>query len=91
MDVVIIATGSDIDYLNGIDIESVIDCVEYASSSIHPKDIEASVDQGFAGIGMSTYSGKSLERIAPGFDTNNSTYDIEIIDRPTVGYHHEYK
>jgi len=89
MDVVLIADGSDLDYIDGMDIESVIDGVEYASFSTHLKDIEKEVDRGFGGIGLTKYSGQSLERVAAGFDSNNSTVDFEILDHPTPGYQHE--
>jgi len=89
MDVVLIADGSDLDYIDGMDIESVIDGVEYASFSTHLKDIEKEVDRGFGGVGLTKYSGQSLERVVAGFDSNNSTVDFEILDRPTPGYQHE--
>jgi len=88
-DVVLIADGSDLNYVDGIELESVLDCVEYASSSTHEKDIEDVVDRGIGGIGLIKYSGQSIERIAPGFDTNNSSVDFEIIESPTPGYQHE--
>jgi len=88
-DVVLIADGSDDNYLDGIDINTVIDCVEYSAISTHKKEIEEELDYGWAGIGLGRYSGKSLERKSPGFDTNNSTIDFVIIPAPTVGYHHE--
>ena len=87
-DVVLIADGSDENYLDGIDINSVIDCVEYSSSPTHIKEVEEEVDYGYTGVGMMTYCGKSIERKKPGFDTNNSTIDFEIISSPTVGYQH---
>ncbi|MCK4578839.1 MAG: DUF4876 domain-containing protein, partial [Candidatus Marinimicrobia bacterium] len=49
MDVVLIADGTDVNYLDGMDMESVIDCVEYASFAGHIKDIEAELDRGFGG------------------------------------------
>jgi len=87
-DVVLIADGSDTEYIDGIDPETVIDCVEYASISTHIKEIEKFLDMGFAGVGQKRYSGTSLERIKAGFDTNNSTIDFEIIPHPTPGYQH---
>lgn len=87
-DVILIADGSDDNYFDGIDINTVIDCVEYSSISTHIKDIEEELDYGFAGVGLNKYSGQSIERKHPGFDTNNSTVDFEIIKKPTVGYHH---
>lgn len=89
MDVILITDGSDLNYLDGIALESVIDGVEYASFSSHLKDIEKEIDRGFGGVGLTKYSGQSLERVTAGFDSNNSTVDFEIIDHPTPGYQHE--
>ncbi|MBO8130411.1 MAG: DUF4876 domain-containing protein [Candidatus Marinimicrobia bacterium] len=88
-DVVLIADGTDINYLDGIDPSTVIDCVEYSNNSDYKKRIEKFLDAGFAGIGMVAYSGKSLERVSPGFDTNNSALDFVLIDRPTPGCHYQ--
>jgi len=88
-DVILIADGSDVNYLDGIDVNSVIDCVEYHSSSDAMKEIEAELDRGFAGVGIVRYGGQSIERISAGFDSNNSSVDFEIIDHPTPGYQHE--
>ena len=71
-----------------IPIETVLDAVEYSSNSELQKEITTRLDAGFAGIGMLKYSGKSVERRIPGFDTNNSTLDFVIIDTPTPGYQH---
>jgi hypothetical protein len=70
-------------------IETVIDVVEYSSSSESTKEITARLDAGFAGIGMLKYSGKSVERRLLGFDTNNSTLDFVINAVPTPGFQHE--
>lgn len=86
--VILIADGTDTDYANGIDLATVIDCVEYSSLSDHIKDIEKVLDRGWAGVGMQKYSGTSIERITPGFDTNNSTVDFVNIKPPTPGYQH---
>lgn len=88
-DVVLLADGSDVDYLDGIEMESVIDCVEWSSSTTHIKEIEDALDRGCGGNGQEKYSGTSLERFSPGFDSNNSSVDFEIISAPTIGYHHE--
>jgi len=85
-DVVLIADGSDLDYTDGIDLESVVDCVEWSSSSTHIKEIEDALDSGCGGVGISRYSGYSIERISPGFDTNNSTTDFQNRSTPTPGY-----
>jgi len=87
-DVVLIADGSDVDYLDGISLESVIDGVEYSTSSEHEKKIEDAVDVGWAGVDMEKYSNQSIERKKAGLDTNNSTNDFEVLDFPTPGYQH---
>lgn len=87
-DVVIIADGSDVNYLDGLDIETVIDCVEYSNDADHQKHIPAGLDRGYAGVGQNKYSASSIERIKPGYDTNNSTVDFVNISSPTPGYQH---
>lgn len=89
-DVVLIADGRDVDYNDGIDMETIIDVVEYSSSSSNIKDITEELDAGWAGVGAIKYSGQSIERIEPGFDTDNSTIDFIVLDAPTPGYHHKY-
>lgn len=86
--VILIGDGTDVNYVDGIDLATVIDCVEYSSLSEHIKDIEKVLDRGWAGVGMQRYSGTSVERITPGFDTNNSTVDFVNIKPPTPGYQH---
>ncbi len=89
-DVVLLADGRDVDYIDGIDMETIIDVVEYSSSSSHIKDITEELDAGWAGVGAIKYSGQSIERIEPGFDTDNSTIDFTLLNAPTPGYHHKY-
>ncbi len=87
--VIAIANGSDSVMTDGLDIGTVIDCVEYSSLSERTtKDIDRVLDAGWAGIGNQKYSGQSVERILPGFDTNNSFNDFVIIKPPTPGYQH---
>lgn len=69
-----------------IPINTVIDGVEYSSNPNFLKELTRRVDAGFAGVGMSRYSGKSVQRRQPGFDTNNSSLDFIILDHPTPGY-----
>ncbi len=89
-DVVLLADGRDVDYIDGIDMETIIDVVEYSSSSSHIKDITEELDAGWAGVGAIKYSGQSIERIEPGFDTDNSSIDFTLLNAPTPGYHHKY-
>ena len=84
-----LCNGLDYDQTDGIDINTVIDCVEFSSSPTHTKEVPFSLDATFGGIGQSRYSGQSLERIRPGFDTNSSAIDFVIINSPTPGYQHE--
>ncbi len=84
--IVLITDGSDLNYKDGIEIESIIDCIQYFTGNDLPTKIDATLDRGYGGIGVSLFSGKSIERIAPGFDTNNSTKDFESLRKPTPGY-----
>ncbi|MBN2780348.1 MAG: hypothetical protein JXR21_00100 [Candidatus Marinimicrobia bacterium] len=81
--------GTDYDQTDGIDCRTVIDCVEYSSSPDHIKEVPTALDASYGGVGQLKYAGQSLERIRPGFDTNNSAIDFVIISKPTPGYHHE--
>ncbi|MDD5766336.1 MAG: DUF4876 domain-containing protein [Candidatus Marinimicrobia bacterium] len=86
--VIVLADGSDANVMDQLDINTVVDCVEYSSSSDHIKDIDKVLDRGWAGTGNQRYSGQSVERILPGFDTNNSFNDFIIINPPTPGWQH---
>jgi len=87
-DALILGDGRDVNYFDGIDPETVVDCVEFSSSPTHNKEMPEDLDKGWGGIGQVKYSGSSLERRFAGFDTNNSTVDFVIIPAPTVGYQH---
>jgi hypothetical protein len=56
------------------------------------RKIDGRIDAGTAGIGVPRYSGKSLERLTDPknpkrhFDSNNSTTDFGVNDKPTPGY-----
>ncbi len=73
-----------------IPIRTILDGVEYSVKSSALKELTVRVDAGFAGVGLARYSGKSIERRTPGFDTNNSGLDFIILDHPTPGYSHKY-
>jgi hypothetical protein len=71
-----------------IPIDKVIDAVEYASNPyVTQKEITVRVDAGFAGVGITKYSGQATERREPGLDTNNSTFDFVVIPYATPGYY----
>ncbi|MBW6457721.1 MAG: DUF4876 domain-containing protein [FCB group bacterium] len=80
--------GTDYDQSDGIAISTVIDAVEYSANPDKIKEVPFILDASWAGVGLQRYSGQSLERIRPGFDTNNSAVDFVIIPAPTPGYHH---
>lgn len=67
---------------------SVIDGVEYASSSDKTKYLTMRLDAGFAGLGCAKYSAASTERREIGVDVNNSTFDFILLEGPTIGYSH---
>jgi len=83
-DIIVIADGTDENWTDGINLNSILDGVEYQSDSRKQKTLDASIDKMFA-ISPSTYSGKSLKRISNGYDINNSAIDF-IISTPTPGY-----
>lgn len=82
---IFISDGSDLNYLDGFEISSIIDFVEYKSSVIN-ENICDKLDRGMGGRGLPIFSGKSVQRTYPGYDTNNSTLDFEILESPTPGY-----
>lgn len=84
-DVVIITTGEDDNWEDGIDIDTILDGVQYKSSLTYKKTIDPRVDKGIV-ISPARYSGKSMQRVEPGEDTNNGTADWEILSSPTPGY-----
>lgn len=85
-DQIIIATGEDVNYQDGIDFDTVIDGVEYQNSPEQLKTLDPRIDRGFTGVGLIRYSGMSMERKYAGMDINNSTVDFRIIPHPTPGY-----
>lgn len=86
-DVIILSSGVDSVWEDGIDISSVIDGVEYQSSSSTAKTLDERVDRGYV-LSPAKYGGQSMERREPGSDTNDGTLDWEIISAPTPGYQH---
>ncbi|MFO7525712.1 MAG: DUF4876 domain-containing protein [Ignavibacteriaceae bacterium] len=85
-DVIIVSSGVDSVWQDGIDITTVIDGVEYQSSANLKKTLDDRVDRGFS-YSPPKYSGQSMRRREPGMDTNDATLDWEIIPQPTPGYH----
>ncbi len=72
----------------------VLDGVSYRKDFSYEKTFDELIDRGFAGYKIDRYSGRSIERHAPGFgtpgyDTNNSAFDFVTILRPTPKYQHD--
>lgn len=88
-DVVIVSSGLDSIWADGIKIETIIDGVEYQSNH-HPqnkKTLDQRVDRSYV-LSPPRYSGLSMKRREPGLDTNNSLDDfLPDHSAPTPGYH----
>jgi hypothetical protein len=87
-DLVILADGSDVEYTDGIELNTIVDGVEYTDNLTLIKRCDPRIDKGRAGVGITPYSGQSIERVRPGFDTDNSSVDFIILSRPTPGCQH---
>ena len=84
-DVIVVASGVDTVWSDGIDIDTIIDGVEYQSSANTLVTLDDRVDRGWI-QSPPKYAGKSMQRRDPGVDTNDGTLDWEILDHPTPGY-----
>ena len=71
-----------------IPLWTIVDGVEYSSNPDSEKYLTIRIDAGLGGVGMAKYSAMSIERRFPGLDSNNSTFDFEIVYPPTPGYQH---
>ncbi|MCK4539211.1 MAG: DUF4876 domain-containing protein [Candidatus Krumholzibacteria bacterium] len=69
-----------------IPLETILDGVEYASNTDITRYMTVRIDAGLAGLGMTKYSARSVQRRFPGLDSNNSTFDFIINEIPTPGY-----
>ena len=68
-----------------IPLSSILDGVQYDPSGAPPAgfDLDDRVDAGVAGQGIYPYSGLSIERRLPGWDTNHSDLDFRTLSLPT--------
>ena len=87
-DIIIVTNGIDTVWQDGIDIETILDGVEYQSSATKRQTLDDRIDKGWV-KSVPKFSGKSLERREPGTDTNDGTLDWRIIPHPTPGYQYE--
>jgi len=85
-DRIIITSGVDTVWKNGIDIETILDGVEYRSNRTSIPTMDDRIDRGWV-QSPPKYKGKSMQRREKGVDTNDSTLDWEIINTPTPGWH----
>jgi len=86
-DIIVITDGRDSVLVDGIDIETILDGVEYQSSGTKRITLDDRVDKGWV-KSAPKYSGQSMERREPGVDTNDGTLDWIVLSSPTPGYHH---
>lgn len=70
-----------------VPLYTIIDAVEYSANPASPRYMTIRLDAALGGNGITRYSGRSMERKVPGFDTNNSAFDFETTT-PTPGYSH---
>jgi len=86
-DVILVSSGRDSNWVDGIDISTVIDGVEYQSNPppLSQKTLDARIDRGYV-LSPPRYSGKSMQRRERGSDSNDGTIDFEIINAPTPGW-----
>ena len=68
-------------------LSTILDGVEFSGDPPAHRYLSPRVDAAVGGIGITRYSGKSIERKVPGLDTNNSSFDFETVT-PTPGYSH---
>lgn len=85
-DVIILSDGRDAVWEDGIDIETILDGVEYQGGPKSKVTLDARVDKSYA-LSPPKYSGQSMQRNEPGIDTNDGILDWTIIPVPTPGYH----
>ncbi len=85
-DVILLASGRDTVWSDGVDISTVVDAVEYQSTPppALQKTLDARIDRGVA-LSPPRYSGQSMQRAEPGGDSNDATLDFVIIPAATPG------
>ncbi|MBA4406786.1 hypothetical protein C0389_05880 [bacterium] len=83
-DVIVLASGVDTIWEDGINIPTIVDGVQYVSSMTSGKYLDIRVDKSVA-LSPAKYSGKSMQRREPGGDSNDAMSDWEILNAPTPG------
>ncbi len=83
-DIVIIANGVDTVWEDGIDLETILDGVEYQANLSFILTLDDRIDRGWI-LNPPIYTGQSMQRREKGVDTNNGTLDWETIPTSTPG------
>jgi len=84
-DIIILASGVDTVWEDGIDIETILDGVEYQSSNSSRSTLDDRIDRGWI-QSPPKYNGESMQRREKGIDTNDGTLDWKVIHKPTPGW-----
>jgi len=84
-DIIIVASGVDTVWEDGIDIETILDGVEYQSSGRSLITLDDRIDRGWI-QSPPKYNGESMQRREKGVDTNDGTLDWKTIRTPTPGW-----
>jgi hypothetical protein len=84
-DIIVLASGIDTTWEDGIDFETIIDGVEYQSSGTRRTTLDDRIDRGWI-QSPPKYNGQSMQRREKGVDTNDGTLDWKVIKKPTPGW-----
>ena len=84
-DIIMIATGVDSVWEDGIDVETILDGVEYQPSGLFRNTLDDRIDRGWI-QSPPKYNGESMQRREKGIDTNDGTLDWKTIPTPTPGW-----
>ncbi|HPI38508.1 MAG TPA: DUF4876 domain-containing protein [Ignavibacteriaceae bacterium] len=84
-DVIVLADGRDSVWEDGIQIETIVDGIQYKSGHTTKKTLDSRVDKSYC-LSPPKYSGQSMQRREPGVDTNDGLLDWEILPKSTPGY-----
>jgi len=85
-DIIVVSSGVDSVWEDGIDFPTIIDGVKYQSTHTAKKTLDKRIDKSYT-ISPAKYGGQSMRRREPGIDTNDALLDWETIPSPTPGYH----
>ena len=84
-DIILVASGVDTVWQDGIDVETILDGIEYQASGTRRITLDERVDRGWV-QSPPKYNGESMQRREKGIDTNDGTLDWMTIPSPTPGW-----